>query len=199
MHVQSLPAPRNEPDIEEIDSDIKKNNVPDTTVVVNVSYDVHQYKKEVDSIIELIIGDNVTTNLKIDTLKSDEPLFVELNNTPISDLANKGVVTKYDFLLEGKHRGLRHYLFEINFEDNVIADSVFSVIQEIALENSGVPGLTYTSDFVLKLSNRIYWLNSNCAYSYSNHLKFVNAFKLIGKLHSVNAIYCECGKVKCEI
>ena len=160
-------------------------------------FDINEYKQKADSIISEILGGNVNSRMTTDTLKNEEVIFVELKNTPLSNLANENEIIKYTFSLTGKHSRLKHHLIRIVCKDEIVADSIFSIFEKIALEKRGVPGLTYTSDYLVNISNEIYWINSNCSYSYQNHLKFVEMFKRIKHISDLKAIECECGEVRC--
>jgi len=179
--------------------EVEKTEYTDLETDSNVSnrFDINVYKQKADSLISEILGGGVNTKMTTDTLKNEEVIFVELKNTPLSRLVNENEIIKYTFSLTGKHSRLKHHLIRIICKDEIVADTVFSVFEKIALEKSGVPGLTYTSDYVVNISNEIYWINSNCSYSYQNHLRFVEIFKGIKQISKIKAIECECGKIMC--
>jgi len=179
--------------------EVEKTEYTDLETDSNVSnrFDINVYKQKADSLISEILGGGVNTKMTTDTQKNEEVIFVELKNTPLSRLVNENEIIKYTFSLTGKHSRLKHHLIRIICKDEIVADTVFSVFEKIALEKSGVPGLTYTSDYVVNISNEIYWINSNCSYSYQNHLRFVEIFKGIKQISKIKAIECECGKIMC--
>jgi hypothetical protein len=180
--------------------EVKKNesNYLDTNSFTSKGFDIYEYKRRIDSLISKMIGENVQTKMTLDTLKKGEIIFVELKNTPLSDLVNENGIVKCTFSLSGEQSRLKHHLIRLSCNDEMVADSLFSVFEKIAIEKSGIPGLTYTSDYLVKIFNEIYWLNSNCSYSYHNHLKFVEIFKEMKQIPSdTKAIECECGKVTC--
>ena len=185
----------NKQEFEEVEK-IESNNLG-TDSFVSKRFEIDEYKQKVDSLISKIIGEDVKTKMTVDTLKKGEVIFVELKTNSLSNLVNENEIVKYTFLLTGEHSRLKHHLTRIFCKDEIVADSVFSVFEKIALEKSGVPGLTYTSDYLVKIFNEIYWLNSNCSYSYHNHLNFVEIFKGIKQISDLKAIECECGKVRC--
>jgi hypothetical protein len=179
-------------EVEKIDT-----NYLDTDSLMSEKFDIDEYKQKADSLISKIIGGDVKTKMTVDTLKKGEVIFVELKTTTLSNLVNKSEIVKYTFSLVGNHSRLKHHLTRIFCKDEIAADSIFSAFEKIALEKSGVPGLTYTSDYLVKIFNEIYWLNSNCSYSYHNHLKFVEIFKKMKQISDTKAIECECGKITC--
>ncbi len=184
-----------EQELEEVEK--TNSNDLDTNSFVSDRFNIDEYKQKVDSLISNIIGEDIKTKMTVDTLKKGAVIFVELKTTPLSNLVNENEIVKYTFSLTGKNSRLKHHLIRIFCKDEIVADSVFSVFEKIALEKSGVPGLTYTSDYLVKIANEIYWLNSNCSYSYHNHLKFVEIFKGIKQISDLKAIECECGEVRC--
>jgi len=95
------------------------------------------------------------------------------------------------------NNGLKHQVIHLSFKNEKESDSIFYLFERIALEKSGTPGLTYSSDYLFKITNEIYWLNSNCAYSYKNHMKFVDVLIKLKHVSNTESIECICGKVKC--
>jgi hypothetical protein len=179
-------------DVEKVES----NNIDTNSLVCN-RFEINEYEKKANSLIGEILGGNINPKMTTDTLKKEEVIFVELKNTPLSQLATENEIIKYTFSLTGKYSLLKHHFIRIICKDEIVADTIFSVFEKIALEKSGVPGLTYSSDYLVNISNEIYWINSNCSYSFQNHLRFVEIFKAIKQISDVKAIECECGKVRC--
>lgn len=176
---------------------VESNNIDTNNSIVCIKFDISEYERKANSLISEILGGNANPKMTTDTLKNEEVIFVELKNTPLSQLVNENEIIKHTFSLTGNHSRLKHHLIRIICKDEIVADSIFSVFEKIALEKSGVPGLTYTSDYLVNISNEIYWINSNCSYSYQNHLRFVEIFKAIKQISYIKAIECECGKVRC--
>ena len=175
---------------------IESDNL-DTSLCISRSFDIPNYKLKIDSLISRIIGENIQTKIACDTLNREDVVFIVLKNNPLENLSRENEVIKCTFSLTGIHSGLKHHLIILSSGDEIKADSVFSIFERVALEKSGVPGLTYTSDYVVRISDKIYWLNSNCPYSYNNHMKFVEIFKKMKNIKEIKAIECECGKIRC--
>jgi hypothetical protein len=145
-----------------------------------------------------IIGKGTQTELAIDTLQIGDIIFAELETTPLANITNETQnIVKYSFLLPGKNNKLKHHFIALSFGTKEKADYNFAVFKKVATEKTGVPGLTYTSDYIVQVNKNIYWINSNCSYSYSNHTYFVDAFKKAASIFVEPAIKCECGQVKC--
>lgn len=176
---------------------VKNNESPHLDISSSTSkeFDIYEYKKRADSLISEISGETIETKITANTLNKGEIVFVELKNTLLSDLSNENAIVKYTFSLTGKNSLLKHHLIIISCKDEMKANSVFALFEKIALENTGVPGLTYASDYLVRIFNEIFWLNSSCSYSYPNHMKFVDKFKKMKQVSpDTKAIECECGK-----
>ena len=163
-----------------------------------VNFEVLKYKQGIDSLLIEIVGKESQTELLIDTLVAGDLVFIELKKTPLSNVIQETVSSvKYSFpLIKGDSR-LKHHLVILTFPTLDKARSIFAVLEKVALEKSGVPGLTYTSDYLVQLDNSIYWVNSNCSYSHASHSKFVRILKGMIDTAGKEKITCECGKVLC--
>lgn len=160
-------------------------------------FNIQEYKMKFDSSLINIIGKDVKSRLIVDTIRK-KAIFSELEGTELSTIVNSAeTVVKYSFNLLGKNSRQRHHVIIISFKEKSKLDSVFFAFKSLALEKSGVPGLTYSSDYIVQLGNSIYWLNSNCSYSYQSHQTFVGLFNKIVHIEDEMAINCECGKVRC--
>lgn len=163
----------------------------------DLNFNISKYKQGVDSLLEEIVGEGTNTRLLTDTLTQGDLIFTELKKTPLNNIVQEAIsVVKYSFPLVERSSRLKHCLTILTFSTRSKSDSVFSVFKNVALEKSGIPGLTYTSDYLVQVDRSIYWINSNCSYSYENHLKFVSMFE--GMINTTEEkIKCECGKVIC--
>lgn len=162
-------------------------------------FDIAKYKHGVDSLLHKIVAKGNQTKLLVDTLRAGTLVFIELGRTLLSNVTEAATKTiKYTFALGKENSGLHHHLIVLTFSTSEKAHSIFTTFKKVALEKSGVPGLTYSSDYIVQCDTEIYWVNSNCAYSYANHIKFVELLKpLLGKIES-EEIKCKCGKVLCR-
>lgn len=164
-------------------------------------FNIEKYKQSYDSIMSDALNRNVTSTLKIDSLSENDFVFPELRSTVLSNIPEiASSVIKYRLLIDGEGSGWRHSIIIIDFSSQEESNDVFKKIESLALEKSGVPGLTYSHDYLFQVSvSRIIWLNSNCGISYANHLKFT---KTLNKLKEVNFNYfidCRCGAVTCKL
>jgi hypothetical protein len=174
-----------------------KNNKGVGTAQEGASFNIMKYKEGIDSVLSDIVGQQ--SQIVADTLMSDDLLFTELKRTPLSSIISKTErAVKYSFPLSSDG-GLKHHFFILSFKNETTADSLFSVIKDVAISKSGVPGLTYRSDYIVVLGAFIYWINSNCSFSYENHKKFVEVFQHLMHTEGKTMIKCECGKVLCRL
>ena len=165
----------------------------------NKAFNIIRYKQGLDSLINNIIGKGSQSKLITDTLVEGEMVFSELQGTPLAYITSEAQSSiRYSFPLAKGDRKLKHCLIILTFRTAVKADSVFATFNKVGLEKSGVPGLTYTNDYLVQCDNKIYWINSNCSYAYDNHCKFVDVFRGIVNTAGKTAINCECGKVQCS-
>ena len=161
------------------------------------NFNILNYKKGIDSLVSQILSKKATTKLLADTIKPGNLIFIELKRTQVANITLGSFCVKYSFLLE--ESSLKHNLITLTFNESDKVDSAFVLLKKVASEKSGVPGLTYTSDYLTRCENQIYWVNSNCSYSYINHLKFVDVLKENISIENEEHIACECGKVLCLV
>lgn len=173
------------------------DNLVDDEIIKN-DFNIFKYKIKVDSLLSVIEGETTSSKIIFDTLDRDDLVFVELKDTPLYCLTKEAYISKkYSFSLSKGDSRLNHYFVNLEFANVAKADSIFSIFEKIALEKSGIPGLTYSNDFLVQVENKIYWINSSCSFSYANHLKLVNIFKNMVNIDNKIAVECECGHVKC--
>lgn len=161
-------------------------------------FDFRQYEKQTDSLLLLI--HSVNSSIIRDTISQDKPLFNELKNTTIENFTKDmqyGIT--YNFQLSSKTNLDRHSLSILTFDTTEEVDSLYSKIQNVAIEKSGVPGLTYGNDYLSKYENKLYWIHSSCSYSYENHCRLVKIFENNLNITIQESIRCKCGHVICEL
>jgi hypothetical protein len=157
------------------------------------------YKQSTDSLISHLIGKDIKTTLMIDTLLRNDLIFIELKNTPLKNVVNEAIIVyKYNFLLNNDLIKYSHSLSILDFCSTNKADSIFSIFKKIAFEKNGVPGLTYSNDYLVRLENKIFWIHTNCIFSYNNHMKMIKLFESLINTGKSEKINCECGKVICN-
>lgn len=165
----------------------------------NEMFDIDTYKKGVDSIISAKLCRIVTTKLLSETLIKGKPIFKELVNTEISDITKHSSHSiKYNFSIIDGDKRQKHSLVELKYKNEKDAQSAFLLIEKVGKEKSGIPGLTYTNDYVELCENKIFWLNSSCAYSEETHKNFVSLFKKLNISVASKTLVCQCGEVICD-
>lgn len=187
----------------ELENNISEKLEDNTTYVepqektIADAFNLMNYKTKVDSVLYDVVGSKSV--LKTDTLQKGDLIFVELKGTPVNDVIAETISTvRHSFNLKNGDKRINHYLIVLSFSSMQKAELIFSDFEKLALEKSGVPGLTYTNDYLVNYKDKIYWINSGCILSYFNHSKIVNEFREIIKVSGINSIQCECGQVICK-
>lgn len=92
------------------------------------------------------------------------------------------------------NRRVLFYVDEMNYNSYVKANEVFEMLKKKSKGGDEIPGLTYTNDFLFVKGKSIFWLNTACMYSWTNHTLLVKAFKsCIDKEIGKDTISCRCG------
>jgi hypothetical protein len=113
------------------------------------------------------------------------------------------VIKRYTFDAGKGNRELQIWFVEVTYPDTASAIKTFKELRRQANgaedEQNYIPGLTYSNDYVIRSYKKIFWLNSGCPYSFTNHKKFAEYMLeslQVDKIH--DSIWCECGEVKCN-
>lgn len=188
------------PQIDSI-SDLKKSSLIAYKFELDSSrgFNINKYKKSVDSLNKKVFGKESTTKMDMIKLQSNQRILPLLNNKEIFKGSEKPLsITKYQFRLDTGDKRVSHSVILFSFSNTSSAELFYKNAEKLALEKSGVPGLTYTTDCIFIKERTIYWLNSSCMYSLKNHSSFVAAFNNLfnNKFHQV--IRCNCGEVICS-
>jgi hypothetical protein len=131
-------------------------------------------------------------------LQPNQQILPLLNNKEIfKGSAKPHSITRYRFRLEKGDKRVSHCVVSFSFSNSSSAKMFYKNLEKLALEKTGVPGLTYTTDYIVIQERTIYWLNSSCMYSLRNHSSFVVAFNNLVKVNFHNIIRCNCGEVIC--
>jgi hypothetical protein len=110
-------------DVEKVES----NNIDTNSLVCN-RFEINEYEKKANSLIGEILGGNINPKMTTDTLKKEEVIFVELKNTPLSQLATENEIIKYTFSLTGKYSLLKHHFIRIICKDEISKIPIFMII-----------------------------------------------------------------------
>ena len=184
-------------------SSSEEKNTPDTAkkeVNQNLNFDVLKFVSLSDSLLTKIKDKPIGLIFKIDTIKSDKKDKASFYNSLFS--TDKCVVKKYSFDPGKGNRELRFWLVEASYPDSISINKAFEELHnqsgKVDTNNDSHPGLTYTNDYVIKSSNKIYWINSGCIYSFKNHLKLKqNMLKSLDMNKIQDSILCRCGQTEC--
>ncbi len=109
---------------------------------------------------------------------------------------------KIDFDPGKGNRNLRFWIKHFVYSDTENCISDFIALRKEAngdAGDDGVPGLTYSNDYVLRSDKQIFWLNTGCAYAYSNHLMIKqNLLQSLNNVPISDSISCKCGQPNCK-
>jgi hypothetical protein len=198
----------NKPDNNQKES-IKENTVStdtssNTFKVIKVEFDISNFKRLADSLLSFIQNKQLNFHLVIDTLQVSELNEQELKYSPTGYLVkNSTHCIRYNFDVDSPNKDLSIEIVLSLFNSTNLTDSVFSHLKYLANEDkvsdNGIPGLTYTNDYLFKQHSKIYWLNTGCRYSFENHKKYSGFLMRSMVEQTVNeSIWCECGAVNCK-
>ncbi|MBX7164626.1 MAG: hypothetical protein K1X49_13130 [Saprospiraceae bacterium] len=161
------------------------------------SFDSNKYISITDSLLTKIQGIPIKITTKIDTIREESKSIYGSLFTKADVL-----VKKYTFDPGEGSRELKFWIIEALYTDTTSAIRAFENLKKDALEmndnSSWTPGLTYTNDFVIISGVYIFWLNTGCSYSYTNHLKLTDFMLRTLQLEQIqDSIWCKCGQSKC--
>lgn len=173
-----------------------------TDIPQKLNFDVERFVELTDSLLTSIQGKPIGLTTKIDTIRAEKIDGKSFYSSLFT--AENSLVKRYSFDPGKSSKELRFWFLEAKYQDINSTNKVFEELHRISgtvdSENDYLPGLTYTNDYVIKSSNKIYWLNTGCPYSFSNHQK-ISQF-ILQSLPSVNikdSIWCKCGQPKCSL
>jgi hypothetical protein len=159
------------------------------------------YKQALDSIKGRTDSIYYSGSQTIMVLKKINPgvvLFKVLKNTPLAAITAKALSVKEYSYTDKLVKNARFCFVEITYKSSAEAATWYKKIKKIALEKNGIPGLTYTNDFIINKKNKIYWFNSNCMYSGDIHFQLSFAIFNLYNPEFNECVVCDCGKVICQ-
>lgn len=165
-------------------------------------FDVANFITLTDSLLTKIQGRPINLIFKIDTISFDKTdkrsfysaLFPSTN----------ALIKRFSFDPGKGSRELRIWFVEATYQDSISTNKAFEELHrqsgKVDGEDDYSPGLTYTNDYVIKSYNKIYWLNSGCPYSFSNHQKLKQFMLQSLQVDNIqDSIWCKCGQPKCSL
>ncbi|MDI9310137.1 MAG: hypothetical protein QM535_07975 [Limnohabitans sp.] len=164
--------------------------------------DVLKFVKLSNSLLTQIQGKPIKLTYKIDAIKAKNtskisfyhPLFISSSNS----------IKRYSFNPGKDNNALQIWLLEAKYKDSISTNKVFKELHfqsgRIQSKIDHYPGLTYTNDYVIRSNNKIYWLNSGCAISFSNHQKLKKIMLQSLQIDKIqDSIWCKCGQPECSL
>ncbi len=165
-------------------------------------FDVAKFITLTGSLLTKIHGRPINLTFKIDTISFDKidkrSFYSALFPT------TKTLIKRFSFDPGKGSRELRIWFVEATYQDSVSTNKAFEELHrqsgKVNGEDDYSPGLTYTNDYVIKSYNKIYWLNSGCPYSFSNHQKLKQIMLQSLQVDNIqDSIWCKCGQPKCSL
>lgn len=168
----------------------------------NTNFDVAKFVTLTDSLLTNIQGRPINLTFKIDTISFDETDKRSFYGAlfPSTDT----FIKQFSFDPGKASRELRIWFVEASYQDSISTNKAFEELHrqsgKVDGEDDYSPGLTYSNDYVIKSYNKIYWLNSGCPYSFSNHQKLKQLMLQSLQIDNIqDSIWCKCGQPKCSL
>jgi len=198
-------------------SDMQIQDKPDSSTVVTEEdtsftkmtevspmpdFDVSKFVTLTDSLLSKIQGRPIGLAFKIDTITADKTDKRSFYNSLFP--SDHTLIKRYSFDPGKGSRELRIWFVEATYQDSISINKAFNELYrqsgKVDNENDYLPGLTYTNDYVIRSHNKIYWLNSGCPYSFSNHQKLTQYMLQSLQVDNIqDSIWCKCGQPKCSL
>lgn len=189
------------------DENITENvTAQDTSKVLNEEipdFDVLKFKKSADSLLSILQHKQSAFNLTTDTLELKELSETESKRMPTGYLVQNSIHSiRYRFDLASPNKDMKFDIVQSQFSSANAVDSAMNHFKYLANEDKvseGLPGLTYTNDYVIRQQLTIYWLNTPCRYSFENHKKYGTLLVQSLKDKTImDSLWCKCGAVNCK-
>jgi hypothetical protein len=166
-----------------------------------------EFNFRADSLISIILNKPTHFQLITDTINPSKITTEERTREITGYLSTKSkLLLKHYFELGKPNSRLSFIIYEARFISQKSLDTTFSYLNYLANEDDVdaqaiyyAPGLTYMNDYVIKQTEYLVWLNTPCAYSYTNHLKYIEFLKAsLTRNIIADSIICACGAVNCK-
>jgi len=127
--------------------------------------DVTKFVSLTDSLLSKIQGESITLSYIIDTITvKKRGIFSALSPS------GKTLIRRYSFAPKQGDSRLHFWFVTANYADTIETNEAFEKLHRQADDmddkTASVPGLTYTNDYVIRSENKIYWLNTGCAFAF---------------------------------
>lgn len=183
-----------------------KRDIQHTQISLQENFDLEVFKDYADSIISILRVKDCNYGLTVDTINFSNLKSLHLDTTFSRYLIDSADLAISSLLSDTSHNNyLNVKVVILHFDDSINCKRIFSKMQEYSTTRGQVdnfkylPGLTYQNDLVVKGKLSIFWLNTGCPISLSNHLKYVHGFKRSFMNFTIqDSIKCECGDVICK-
>jgi hypothetical protein len=155
--------------------------------MVRFQFDTTYFKQQVDSLFTYINHRHKGTRLRVDTFKYNRHYWFY----PFLDS------TQYTLRYRFKPKPDTHLSFEVyeaHYTNQAISNDRFLKTYQEGVDTTGMYGLSYAYDFVIKKDDVIVALAVPCTFSARNQRRLLNSFKTA--FHSpipADTVTCHCG------
>lgn len=174
-------------EIKEVSIDTLTNE--DISKTRNNEFDIDRFKKESDSLLKSLKGENYSFELQTDIFKfkTDNPetftkghgIFWQL----YQDSSER--IVRHHFFVPNTKKQLRIYLVEAEYKNKEQMEKVISKLEKTMNDSINAPDsddfqkwrLSPISDYIIASDNKMYWLNGSYPYSNKEFLKFIDCLK----------------------
>lgn len=172
----------------------------DSTMLDSPTFGEIAFEQGVDSLAKVILGPSAHAIHSSSVLSPDKDSFyIQVPLEELTTFLNRTNKTiKYIYRLKVDKRQYSVILHVMECSSIAIANALFNSMHEYSKQDIGVPGLTYTNDYLIMHKHRIYWLNSGCDMSYPNHQRFVQLLNTTLQVAPNHFIECQCGDLVCR-
>jgi hypothetical protein len=161
----------------------------ETTKTKNTGFDIGRFKKESDSLLKSLKGENYFFELQTD-------IFDFMTDNPETFTKGNGIfwqlyqdtserIVRHHLYVPNTKKQLRIYLVEAEYRNKEHLDKVISKLEKTMNDSINAPDsddyqkwrLSPISDYVIASDNKMYWLNGAYPYSNREFLKFIDCLK----------------------
>lgn len=162
-----------------------------------------EFKSSIDSFLVDFTGVTTTYQLTIDTINENFQREILVDTVLLKYLViNSDKLIHYSFDDEKTIENLDFRIIEIQFVDSIQCQNVFETLDRYANTKSAIdsfkymPCLTYQNDRLLKGTQKIFWLDNSCRFSFTMHEEYLRKFRsTLINFDPLDSIVCECGDV----
>ena len=189
-------------------SDVQSVKTRNDSIELNVTNQIENFafsdfKSAIDLFLVDFTGIQTTYQLTIDTINENLQRKILVDTVLLKYLViNSDNLIHYSFDDKKTIENLDFRIIEIQFIDSIQCQNVFETLDRYANTKAAVdsfkymPCLTYQNDRLLKGTQKIFWLDNSCRFSFKIHEEYLRRFrKTLLNFAPSDSIVCKCGDV----